>query len=384
MIFDILRKIIPLSIKQKIADRLRQELCNNSDEFNNQPSIAGKPGSANLWWNELENATTKPIFKEITETAKTACLEIRESYKPILDHYGIDADDFFWGSIKNEEAEALYQLVLDRKPKIAYQIGTFVGYSALVIAHALRANGSGKLIAVDPEIPHRTFINPVNIAKEAAQKHGLSNFIQFERGWHSTPLGDYIGLKLKRSIPVVGSDIMQNLSGQGIDFAFIDGDHSSACTLTDFLSLKDYLNIDGVAVFHDVLSWPTVAQAICLIWHDIHYFVKGTSAYFNLDIRRGQDGLAILERIAFENFPTLKIKLEDEEGTPIKDACVNFSRINHTVISDVEGAVFSLEEIPENEPITVSHNEYKTLNTKLNSGTQGDYLEVVLTLNKQN
>ncbi len=31
---------------------------------------------------------------------------------------------------------------------------------------------------------------------------------------------------------------------QGVDLAFIDGDHSSACTLTDYLLLKDYLNIN--------------------------------------------------------------------------------------------------------------------------------------------
>ena len=86
----------------------------------------------------------------------------------------------FLGSIKNEEAEMLYQLVLHRKPKIAYQIGTFLGYSALVIAHALRANGDGILVAIDPEIPHNTFINPVNIAREVAKAQALNKYIRFD------------------------------------------------------------------------------------------------------------------------------------------------------------------------------------------------------------
>ena len=140
-------------------------------------------------------------------------------------------------------------MVADRRPKVVYQIGTFVGYSALIIARALQRNGEGILIAVDPEIPHRTFINPVNVAREVAETMGLEKYIRFEYGWHSAPMGDYLGLGLKRTIPVVGTKILEDIRDQGLDMAFIDGDHSTGCTLTDFMLLKDYLNLNGVAVF---------------------------------------------------------------------------------------------------------------------------------------
>jgi predicted O-methyltransferase YrrM len=376
---SILKKLLPARLKHAIAPSLRRALCPPAEKA--RVFAAGKAGETpNVWWDELEGLKNKTIFPELSATAKNACADIRAAYRPLLEHYGVNADDFFWGSIKNEEAEALYQLVLDRKPQIAYQIGTFVGYSALVIAHALRTNGSGLLIAVDPEIPHRTFINPVNVAREAAKAQGLAPFIRFERGWHSGALGDYLGLGLKRRIPIVGLQVMETVREQGIDLAFIDGDHSTACTLTDFLLLKDYLNVGGIAIFHDVLSWPTVAQGIFLLWHDIHYFVRGTSAYFALDVRRGQDGLAVLERIADENFPTLCLKLQNNNGDAIANAKVELPCVNLTAISDTDGTIYALAEIPAGVEVIITHPDYPPYRAPLSQGTQGDFTELTLNL----
>lgn len=380
---DLLRKILPHPVKRMIAEPLRRILCPDHaypESGLQQPVFAGKPGTENFWWASLEQISNKKIFPELSQTAKQACAEIRAAYRPVLERYGVNADDFFWGSIKDEEAEALYQLVLDRKPKIAYQIGTFVGYSALVIAHALRANQEGILIAVDPEIPHRTFINPVNVAKEAAKAQGLSDYIRFERGWHSGPLGDYLGLGLKRSIPIIGLEVMDSIREQGIDLAFIDGDHSTACTLTDFLLLKDYLNMNGIAVFHDVLSWPTVAQAINIIWHDIHYFVRGTAAYFALDIRKGQDGLAVLERIADENFPTLRLNIVDENSMPVTDAKVHLPSIGQITVTDNEGAIYALTEVNKDSELVIEHADFQTYHGHLTQGTNGDFTELTVSL----
>jgi len=383
MLLNILRKILPLSVKRAIAEPLRRALCPPlpiPKQESPRIAIAGKPGAANPWWDELEKLVNRSIFPQLSSTAQRACADIREAYRPVLQRYGVNADDFFWGSIKNEEAEALYQLVLERKPKIAYQVGTFVGYSALVIAHALRANGEGVLIAVDPEIPHRTFINPVNVAREAAKEQGLDNYICFERGWHSNLMGDYLAAGLKRKIPISGISVLEKVKQHGIDFAFIDGDHSSTSTLSDFLLLKDYLNVNGVVVFHDVLSWPTVAQALWFFWHDIYYFVHGTAAYFALDVRRGQDGLAALERIADESFPTLCLKLRNMHGQPIADAKVEIPYANLVAISDVEGAIYALAEIPEGVDINITHPAYATYYGQLAQGTQGDFAEATIQL----
>ena len=210
----------------------------------------------------------------------------------------------------------LYQLVLHRKPKVVYQIGTFVGYSALVIAHALRANGAGILLwLVDPKVPHMTFVNPVNVAREVAKATGLNKYIRFERGWHSMVSGDWVSMGLKRRVPIVGALVLDSVREQGVDLAFIDGDHSTAGTLADFLLLRDYLNVHGIVVFHDVKSWPSVAQALFTIWHDNFYHRSNTAKYFALDLRAGVDGLAILQRIRDEAHPTLCVIVVDQGGT---------------------------------------------------------------------
>ena len=270
----------------------------------------------NPWWPKLKKICNINAFPEMSETAHRACGEIREAYTPILKKNGVDPKEFFWGSIKDLDAAMLYQLVLDRKPKIAYQIGTFVGYSALIIAHALRANGAGILLAVDPEVPHRTFVNPVDVAREMARASGLDAYIRFERGWHCVVSGDYISMGLKRQIPIVGAQVLESVREQGIDLAFIDGDHSTACTLADFLLLRDYLNVHGVAIFHDAQSWPTVAQALFTIWHDNFYYCSNTAKYFAIDVRAGKDGLAILERVRDKSHPTLCLKVVNQKRGP--------------------------------------------------------------------
>ncbi len=381
----LLGKLLPLPLKRMLAERLRPYLCPPPppppEPPPPRPLADCKPGSPNIWWNELEALPrARPLFPALGEEASKVCAEIREAYRPVLEEFGIQPDDFFWGSIKNQEAEMLYQLVRERKPALAYQVGTFAGYSALVIAHALRANDKGLLIATDPEVPHRSFVNPVDVARRAAETQGVSEFLRFERGWHSATLGDYTGMGLKREIPVVGPALLESVRDQGIDFAFIDGDHSTTCTLSDFMTLKDYLNVGGVVVFHDVHSWPSVAQALFVLWHDIHYFVRGMSAYFALDLRRGEDGLAALERIGLETFPTLRVKVRDAAGNPVNGARVRLPCLNIDTPVDREGAMYVLQEVPAGSRIQVEAEGFPAFEAVLEQGTLGDYREFIVVL----
>lgn len=374
----LLAKLLPRPLKRALAERLRPYLCPPPEPP--RPLAECKPGSPNVWWDELEKLRSRSLFPQISTSARHACAGIREAYGPILEQYGVTPEDFFWGSIKDEEAETLYQLVLERKPHTAYQVGTFAGYSALVVAHALRANGGGVLIAVDPEIPHRSFVNPVDVARCAAEAQGLAPYIRFVRGWHSATLGDYTGLGLKRAIPSVGVETLEAVRDQGIDFAFIDGDHSSACTLTDFLMLKDYINLHGLVVFHDVHSWPSVAQALFVLWHDIHYFVRGTGAYYGLDVHRGQDGLAALERIALETHPTLRVRIVNRAGSAVPTAHLRLPELNLDTPVDNDGAAYFLIEVPAGAQVEVNAPDYPPYTGTLPHGTRGDYTEAVITL----
>lgn len=376
-----LGRLVPGPVRRVLLPPLRRMLC--PQLVPGGLPAAGKPGTANLWWDELERAANTRIFPPLSAEAKQACKAVREGYRPLLGRFEVKADDFFWGSIKAEEAEALYQLVRERKPQVVYQVGTFVGYSALIIAHALRANGGGTLVAVDPEIPHRTFINPVDVAREAAKEQGLADYVEFIRGWHSGPSGDYLGLGLKQRIPTVGLEVLQGLGPQGVDLAFIDGDHSTGCTLTDFLLLKDYLNDKGVVVFHDVLSWPSVAQALHILWTDIYYFVRGTPAYFGLDLRRGQDGLAALQRIRRETFPTLRVEVCSSSGAPLPGALVRVPSVNLSARAGTDGSVYAMAEVQPGAAVQISCPGFQDYEGNLQRGTTGDYAEVTLELHEK-
>jgi cephalosporin hydroxylase len=49
-----------------------------------------------------------------------------------------------------EKAQVLYDLAIKAKPDVAVEIGVFGGRGTIAIAHALKRNGKGKIIAIDP------------------------------------------------------------------------------------------------------------------------------------------------------------------------------------------------------------------------------------------
>ena len=364
----VLKKIIPRSIRQPT----RSAIIASRDLF----------FPRNAWWSKLERIRNCNAFPEVTETARRACEEIREAYVPILKKRGVDPKEFFWGSIKDADAEMLYQLVLDRKPNVAYQIGTFVGYSALVIADALRASGGGILLAVDPEVPHRTFVNPVDVAREMATVRGLEKYIRFERGWHSVVSGDYISMGLKRRVPIIGAQVLDSVRNEGIDLAFIDGDHATSTTLADFLLLRDHLNVNGIAVFHDAYSWPTVAQALFTMWNDNFYGRSNTAKYFAIDVHAGKDGLAILKRIRDESLPTLCLSILNQNSQPIPNVKIEIPSADFTTVNGEDGKIYVEGEFPAGLDINASCHGYQNYVGKLDKGTEGDFVENTIVLSE--
>ncbi len=375
-----LKTIVPAALRRAIRQKILVPLIRHHPDA---IQAAGKPGTLNPWWQKLEQTANRQIFIAPDQSSQQACREIYEAYRPILAEYHIDLEQFFLGSIKQKDAEALYQLVRQRQPFLTYQVGTFAGYSAMIIAHALRMNGKGTLIAVDPEIPHRTMINPVDIAKQAAEALGLTDYIRFVRGWHSLTSVDYISPKLKHTIPVMGREVLNNVEAK-IDFVFIDGDHSTSCTVSDFWLIKDFLALQGITVFHDGYSWPTVAQAIYLILNDIYYYIRGTQAYFALDVWRGSDGLIALERVASEEFPTLKITVIDhDDAEPLSEALIRLPSLNIEAVTGKEGIVYIQQEITAGTRVEVSHKHYQSHRDALETGTDGDLAEMTIRIRKK-
>ena len=259
-----------------------------------------------LWWRYIKSQRTVDAFPEITQESIDEVQAIREHYLSRIADSGISEEEFFGGSIKDQEAFRLFQMVRNAKPRVSLQIGTFVGYSTCIIARALALNGGGRLVTIDPDIAHRSVSSPVGFARGVLGELSLKDFVGFERGWSSVAMaGGRRFAGAREEIPVVGPEVVSNID-QGIDFCFIDGDHSTCATIADFLLVRDAMNPAGSVLFHDVFSWPTVAQALAMIWNDVMYadfspdsgeFCVGESGkYWDLDVISGFDGLGVLMR----------------------------------------------------------------------------------------
>lgn len=65
--------------------------------------------------------------------------ELMSFCKQLITSCELPLDEFISGSIKKEEASFLYNLIIQEKPKNVLQVGTFLGFSTLIIAEALIA-----------------------------------------------------------------------------------------------------------------------------------------------------------------------------------------------------------------------------------------------------
>lgn len=136
---------------------------------------------------------------------------------------------------------ALYRFVMENRPSIVVEIGMAFGASTLSGLTGLAANGTGRMISVDPYPKWTT-------AMEACLRQiELSGF----SGIHQ-----HIRLPSCEALP----DLVKELAGQ-VDLVYIDGHHTFDHALIDFFYGDRLLREGGVVVFNDA-SWPAVHRVI--------------------------------------------------------------------------------------------------------------------------
>lgn len=244
------------------------------------------------------------------------------------------------GSIKEPEACLLWDLIVQRKPSVVLQVGTFVGVSSLIMAEALRNNHQGMLVTVDPEIPHRAIKNPVDICRYFAKKRSLDDRIRFIRGWFSdSPHMDaFTPGHPHRDIPVVSQSLLSDLGP--IDMTFIDGDHSTLSCISDFVAVKNHLSEKGMVLFHDVRSWVTVMAAVHAIARDVT--IRDT---FSMGGLWTGDGIFYMERIPGRQRVSLHLIVRDSVSEkPIVNARIRH-RKREMARTDTNGGAW-FEQVP--------------------------------------
>jgi predicted O-methyltransferase YrrM len=154
--------------------------------------------------------------------------------------------------INAKRGEYLFQLVRALRPAASLETGFAYGMSALFIAEALRQNGTGRHIVIDPFELTRFDGLGLRHVEEA----GLAGYVTF----HEEPSE----LRLPRLVR----------EGLRIDFAFVDGHHLFDYVVTECLFLGQLLRAGGLLVLDDT-NLPGVARAC-------DFFAKNRSDFEDL------------------------------------------------------------------------------------------------------
>jgi predicted O-methyltransferase YrrM len=152
--------------------------------------------------------------------------------------------------IPREEGDYLYSLVRHLRPSTTVEVGMANGLSTLFIAQALRENGHGQHIAIDPF----QFTDWTGAGVALLRSAGLESVVRLiEKPSH-------------QALPELEQ------AGTRAQFVFIDGSHLFDYALTDFLCSDRLLDVGGLIAFDDS-DWPAIKQVIRFVLANRRYEV---------------------------------------------------------------------------------------------------------------
>lgn len=152
--------------------------------------------------------------------------------------------------IPRDEGDYLYTLVRHLAPAVTIEVGMANGLSTLFIAQALRDNGVGRHIAIDPF----QSTDWQNAGRALIKRAELESLVELRETYSH------------RALPELERE------GVRTQFAFIDGSHLFDYALSDFLCVDRILDVGGLIAFDDS-DWPSVRQAIRFVLANRKYEV---------------------------------------------------------------------------------------------------------------
>lgn len=171
-------------------------------------------------------------------------------YRAVLDEFynkptklirdGSTRDITYDCSIGRDSGEMLYNCVREIKPTDILEIGLAWGGSAIHIASAVKDNGFGHHLALDPGQSDYSYIGADSVARigfENAASGSLLTFDCIERR------SDYVLPELAEA-------------KKSFQFIFVDGDHSFHGLFVDLHYCEKILEVGGILIFDDSGSEP--------------------------------------------------------------------------------------------------------------------------------
>lgn len=196
----------------------------------------------------------KKLLKQKTISPIPPCEILHNIFekKIIFDHNNKEVS--LHSNIPREFSFAIYNFIKKEKPSLVIEIGMAFGVSTLSILTALKENGKGRLISIDP------------FQNDSMWKGlGLLNVKRAGFSHLHTLVEELDYLALPKFIT----------EGHKVDFAYIDGWHTFDYALLDFFYLDKLLNENGVVTFNDC-GWRSV--------HKVLKFLRTHRSYKEIEV----------------------------------------------------------------------------------------------------
>lgn len=136
----------------------------------------------------------------------------------------------FWSNQKRAEIIHLLDLLKERQPQYLCEIGAFKGGTLFLFSQIAASNA--RILSIDIDYPEKKKRPFRRFARPGQHIHC------FEADSHSTK---------------ALATVKKILSGQQLDFLFIDGDHSYQGVKTDFELYSPLVRPKGLIAFHDIV-----------------------------------------------------------------------------------------------------------------------------------
>jgi predicted O-methyltransferase YrrM len=163
--------------------------------------------------------------------------------------HGTDREIVPLQSIPRASAEFVYRTVRQLGPRVSVEVGMAWGFSSVAICSALRDNGGGVNVIIDPY----QVATYEGVGLATLETFGLSSFAR-----HEPQRSDLFLPKFWEG--------RQNT----IQFAFIDGDHRIDAVFIDFYYVNKLLDEGGVVIFDDY-QFASVAAVTSYALENFHY-----------------------------------------------------------------------------------------------------------------
>lgn len=182
----------------------------------------------------------------LTATAYTNPQESQALFEKALTQHEVEG----WCSL--EKANMMYNLILETKPTVCVEIGSFGGASILPCALALKENNHGIIYAIDPY----TNFNAVEFFDNNSKHYTWWNSIDFEVIYEKFMAlqNDYDFKNFCKTLRMTSLEAINHIPNS-IDILHIDGDHNEISVFREVQAYLPKVKKNGY-IWMDDIFWP--------------------------------------------------------------------------------------------------------------------------------